>query len=185
MSVACSVFFPLATPCLYIYYTLWTKDAGVALPWTCEQIAIRQFVLLGVPEIIGVANWRTWLGDFRGGRLRVDSRAWADLSRPVIGQVSQTFLCALEQVWDPIGVRHMVMRDGAWHLLSLQTMIEVDWEWTFQGKAEMKTGCYLYYWETGRVDGLSEHPLGNGQRLVEPDFRAGGCTKLVECEREV
>lgn len=61
--------YPLPTLWLYIYYTWWTKDAGAPRQCTYDQIALRQFLLLGVPEIIGVERSGTWLGDFREQRL--------------------------------------------------------------------------------------------------------------------
>lgn len=110
LGVECSGVYRMPTPWLYLYYAHWTTDAGVERQLTYDQTAQRQFIFFVIPVIIGVARRGLWTGDLHDGRLRIEGRDLADLSRPLIGQLSPIFMFALDVSTGLIGMWRMVTR---------------------------------------------------------------------------
>lgn len=170
----------MPTPWLYIYYSRWMKEASDVQQRTYEWIAMRQFVLLGVPVILATARWGLYAVDFPDHRLgRV-----GNITRPCIGNIRKLFRWALSR-GDPLQIRRGVARmtDAERNLLFMETILEVDWRATYQGISVVATGMYVYYdYETGRVEGW---PSFGTLRAVTPVFRTQTRTTLQHCEVEV
>lgn len=86
---------------------------------------------------------------------------------------------------DPLYVRQGVehMASKARNMLVLKTILDIDWNATYDGVPVLATGRYLYFeYITVRVDGL---PETDTLPEVTSRFRVATRTTLRDCEAEV
>lgn len=107
-----------------------------------DQIGLQQFMTFAVPVILCVHRWGAYIGNFRADRLKRPMNNTSEMLRTTLGVVRPIVAWAMGKE-DPIGLRRMVvcMRNNARNLLVLQTILDVDWPGTFNGKNVRNTGA--------------------------------------------
>lgn len=139
--------------------------------------------------MILVEWWCKYIGDFRDDRSKRALKENDETFRLIIRAVSPVVTWAIGRE-DSLGLRGMVawMRNGARNLTVLQTILEVDWSGTFNGKVVLNTGAYLYYdYQTDRVDGYPAWKRSGRDVFptIEPRFVLGQLSTLAGFEVEV